>query len=539
MRIKYRFLAGLLTCSLSFTVFACPLSVEAKRQTAAEKAAAEQAAAEKEAERQAYYEKEINSNSIPNWPQGPQIYADAAVIMEASTGTILYNKDMDKAEYPASITKIMTALVALENSSLDDVINYSYYATHSIDRGSSSIGTTEGEELTVEESLYALLLASANECGNGLAEHVAGSVEAFADMMNAKATEIGCTNTHFVNAHGLHDENHYTTPHDMALITREALKNETFLTISGTPSYELRTTNKRDTVTFMPNHHKMIYPYKGDQSYLDDTVISGKTGATNAALNTLVTVAERNGMTLIVVTMRTHSMDGPQVPLFEDTALLLDYASDNFSKINIAANESNFSMDNSNIFHTGSSIFGGSRALVAVNSDGYIILPTGVSFTEASPSLEFQNQEANPDVVATLSYTYQGQPVGETTIELVKSAIQEFNFNKETGEEESPEASADADSDQEEAEKSPKKTFIKINIKWVLIFAAAIVIVVLLLLLLRKLWKHFYFRMRLPGRRRNIRSRRNRRRKKSMGPRRRNSARYQRTPKNRDRYSHF
>ena len=198
--------------------------------TAAEQAAAEAA----EAERQAAYNKTIDSNSIESWPQGPQIYAESAIVMEADTGTILYNKDMDMVNYPASITKIMTALITLEQCSLDEVVTYSYYATHSIEAGSSSIGTTEGEELTVEESLYALLLESANECGNGLAEHVAGSIDAFVEMMNQKAADLGCTNTHFVNPHGLHDDNHYTSAHDMALITQAAIQNEDFVRISGT-----------------------------------------------------------------------------------------------------------------------------------------------------------------------------------------------------------------------------------------------------------------------------------------------------------------
>ena len=245
--------------------------------------------------------------------------------MEADTGTILYNKDMDMHNYPASITKIMTALVTLEHCSLDEMVTYSYYATHSIERNSSSIGTTEGEELTVEESLYALLLESANECGNGLAEHVAGSVEAFADMMNEKAAELGCTNTHFVNPHGLHDDNHYTSAYDMALIMKAALENDIFVRISGTASYDMRATNKDDEITYMKNHHYMIGPYKGISKYLDDTVIAGKTGGTTAAKNTLVTAAERNGLTLIVVTMRTGGDPSGEkgVPLFPDTALLM------------------------------------------------------------------------------------------------------------------------------------------------------------------------------------------------------------------------
>lgn len=534
MKFKYRFLAGLLTYSLSLAIFAAPIQANA---TTAEE--------QKEEERLSYYNKEIETNGIPNWPQGPQIYADSAIVMEASTGTILYSKDMDKPQYPASITKIMTALLAIENCSLDEEMTYSYYATHSIEAGSSSIGTTEGEILTVEQSLYALLLESANECGNGLAEHISGSVEEFANLMNQRAAELGCTNTHFVNPHGLHDDNHYTSAHDMALITQEAIKYETFVTISGTARYDMPATNKDDEITYMRNHHNMIYAYRTDK-FLDDTVIAGKTGGTSAALNTLVTVAERNGMTLIVVTMRTHSTNEKGVPVFSDTALLLDYAADNFNKINIAANETNFSVEGSSFFPTGSSIFGGSQSLVEVNPNGSIILPNGASFADASPTLEFQNEEASPNVVATLSYTYEGQPVGQTTIDLAESAIHEFNFDKETGEEESNPSSAEAEdtkTDLEASSQKTEKTFIKINIKFILIFAAIIVIVILLLLFLRKRRRQYRFRSRQIRTRRNTRSRRRRRRalfSSRRASRSGSSSRYHRTPKNRKRhYTNF
>ena len=296
MKFSRRIITGLLAFSIVGSLCFFPVTADAARKmTAAEKAAAEKL----EQERQAAYAKTIDSNQIEGWPQGPQIYAESAVVMEASTGTILYNKDMDMVNYPASITKIMTALVVLENCSLDEIVTYSYYATHSIEAGSSTIGTTEGEELTVEESLYALLLESANECGNGLAEHVAGSIDAFVEMMNAKAVELGCANTHFVNPHGLHNPEHYTTAHDMALIMQAALQNEDFVRISGTAKYQMRATNKDDEITYMTNHHCMIAPYRGSSAYLDDTVIAGKTGGTTEAKNTLVTAAERSGMTLI------------------------------------------------------------------------------------------------------------------------------------------------------------------------------------------------------------------------------------------------
>lgn len=521
MKFSHRFWAAALSVALLGSACFRPIDVNAakkRKPTAAEIAAAEQA----EQERQEAYNKTIDSNQIEGWPQGPQIYAESAIVMEADTGTILYNKNMDMVNYPASITKIMTALVTLEHCSLDEIVTYSYYATHSIEAGSSSIGTTEGEELTVEESLYGLLLESANECGNGLAEHVAGSVEAFTDMMNEKAAELGCTNTHFVNPHGLHDDNHYTSAHDMALIMRAALQNDNFVRISGTPSYDMRATNKDDEITYMKNHHYMIGPYRGVTKYLDDTVIAGKTGGTSAAKNTLVTAAERGGMTLIVVTMRTASDPNSErgVPLFPDTALLLDYASENFSKVNVAANETNFSVEGSGFFHTGSAIFGQTDPLIEINKNDYIILPNDIPFTDASPELVFQSEE-NSDIIATLSYTWQGQPVGSASIELAKPLVQEFSFDRNTGDPE--------DIGEEETETTPKK-FIRINIRLILTFAAVVAAAALIYLLIRQLMKIFNLSLNTENLRRRFRRRKRIRRKKRPKPKKR----YKRTPKKRE-----
>lgn len=516
-KFSYKFLAAALGIAMLGSVCLQPITAHAI--TAAEKEAAEQA----ERERQEAYNKLIDSNQVENWPQGPQIYAESAVVIEASTGTILYNKDMDQVNYPASITKIMTALLTVENCAMDEVVTYSYYATHSIEVGSSSIGTTEGEELTVEESLYALLLMSANECGNGLAEHIAGSVEAFADMMNAKAAELGCTNTHFVNPHGLPDDNHYTTAHDMALILKAALQNEHFVRIAGTAKYNMRATNKDDEITYMTNHHYMIAPYRGVTRYLDDTVIAGKTGYTDLAMGTLVTAAERNGMTLLVVTMHTRPTGVYGTPLFDDTALLLDYASENFSKLNVAANETNFSLENSGFFHTGSSIFGQYKPLIEIDRNDDIILPNGASFSDASPELIFADNE-NSNLLATLKYTYYGKPIGSASIRLAESKVQEFTFDKETGEE-------DTSGDTKNTE--PKR-FIKINVRLILILAAIAAILLLFLLIFRRLTRSFHISLNLISRERRRRRRKRRsRRSRPLTRRQPPGERYHRTPKRR------
>lgn len=250
-------------------------------------------------------------NQVPE----PVIASEGAVLLDASTGTVLYGKSAEAKYYPASITKLMTALLVAENCSLDDTVTFSAAATTNLEAGAVSLNLTEGDKLTVRQCLYALLLKSANEVGNALAEHVAGSNAKFADMMNAKAAALGCANTHFTNPHGLNDPNHYTTPHDMALIARAAFENATVRTVAGTTSYSLPATIKNGARTISMGH-KMLY--SGDSRYYPG-IIGGKTGYTSKAGNTLVTVAERDGVRLIAVVMKSKSTH------YTDTKALLDY----------------------------------------------------------------------------------------------------------------------------------------------------------------------------------------------------------------------
>ena len=179
-------------------------------------------------------------------------------LMEESTGTILYEKNSDEAHYPASITKIMTTLLALENGNLSDMVTFSDDAINNTE--GSGIARDYGEQMTLEQCLYGVMLESANECAYAVAEHVGGTVENFVDMMNAKAKELGCTNTHFANPHGLQDENHYTTAHDMALIMREGLKNKKFRRIIGATDYTIKPTNMNSESRVLHTHHPMLPP---------------------------------------------------------------------------------------------------------------------------------------------------------------------------------------------------------------------------------------------------------------------------------------
>ena len=273
------------------------------------------------------YNWEVQSDALPGWPTGPQVAAETAILMDAETGEILYAKGIDEKRYPASTTKIMTALIAIENSALTDQVTFSAEAVNGIEPGSTHIGIKPREILTMEQSLYAILLASANEVSSGVAEFVGGSIPDFVNMMNARAEKLGCKNTHFVNANGLHDPEHYTTARDLANIAREAFKNETFRKIIGTEYYIEPKTNITDEERWLNNHHKMLV--SGDMHY--DGCLGGKTGYTSDAGNSLVTYAQRNGMYLISVVLADNA-----VYQYPDTAALLDYGFSNFHKVVLA-----------------------------------------------------------------------------------------------------------------------------------------------------------------------------------------------------------
>lgn len=261
----------------------------------------------------------------------PSLISESAVLMDADTGQVLFDKNMHTQKPPASITKIATVICGLENGNLSDKITMSENAVFSVSRSSSHIALDVGEELTLEEASYAALLVSANEACNGIAEHCGGTIENFVSMMNATAKAAGAKNTNFVNANGLRDENHLTTAYDMACITRYALRNEDFRKIFGTYKYTMAPTNKQPEERPFVNQHYMI----SDPALLYDGFIGGKVGYTTDALCTLVTAAERDGRTLIAVVMRSPR----DYDRYHDTAALLDYGFENFDTLTITSSD--------------------------------------------------------------------------------------------------------------------------------------------------------------------------------------------------------
>ena len=275
----------------------------------------------------------ISTNSISNWPQGPEITSTAAVIMEDTTETTIYAKNMDQVLYPGATVKVMTTLLALENAQLSDQVTMTATGVSGVTDGGASISAQLDEVFTVEQCLYAIMLSSANDVALQIAEHIGGSVDSFVQMMNARAAELGCTNTVFTNPTGLPDENQHTTAHDMALIMKAAIDNESFRTIAGTSSYTIPATNVSGGERVLTNNFAMLN--NTDASYYQ-YCLGGREGYTEASGSTLVCGAEKDGISLIAVVLQ-----GASGTTAAEAVSLLNYGFDNFQLLSLGDNDFN------------------------------------------------------------------------------------------------------------------------------------------------------------------------------------------------------
>lgn len=434
----------------------------------------------------------VDVKAADYWPDAPETLSPGVILMEESTGTILYEKNMDEAHYPASITKIMTTLLALENGNLSDMVTFSDDAINNTE--GSGIARDYGEQMTLEQCLYGVMLESANECAYAVAEHVGGTVENFVDMMNAKAKELGCTNTHFANPHGLQDENHYTTAHDMALIAQAAYQNETFRIIIGTKMYTIPPTNKHAEETVLRNHHDMLCTYhNANRKYLYPYCVGGKTGYTATANSTLVTYAEKDGMTLICVVMNTQSPNQ-----FIDTVNLFDYAFDNFQVLNVAENDTDYSaettVDNGNLDNI--------APFVELDKEAVIVLPKTAEFSDTSSSVEYN--DSDPEIAGSITYTYAGRNVGKADIKTTGVVVEGYAFDNESTEEEEQEA----------------VSTVQVKPIVVVLLIVAVILLGVLLFFLKRFYDNYYIikhnravRRDRKDQRRRIRKKRRRRRR--------------------------
>ena len=283
----------------------------------------------------------ITTNSIAGWPQGPEITSTAAVIMEDSTNTVLYAKNADQQLYPGGTVKVMTTLLALENTQLTDQVTMTDTGVSGVTDGGANISTQLDEVFTIEQCLYAMMLSSANDIALQVAEHIGGSVEGFVQMMNDRAAQLGCTGTVFTNPTGLPDENQHTTAHDMALIMKAAIDNDTFRTIAGTTSYTISATNVSGGERVLTNNFSMLN--SANAAYYPNC-IGGREGYTEASGSTLVCGAEKNGTTLIAVVLQ-----GASGTTAAEAGSLLNYGFDNFQMLSLGDTDFNM-LSGGNVF---------------------------------------------------------------------------------------------------------------------------------------------------------------------------------------------
>ena len=334
------------------------------------------------------------------------IQSEAAILIESSTGKVIYSKNGEERKYPASTTKILTAIIAIEKCSLDEMATVSEYAVTSIPSGYTNANIQVGETLSIKDLLYALMLASANEAAVVIGEHISGSYEEFVNLMNETAVSIGCTNSHFMNGNGIHDENHYTTAHDLALITQYAMKNETFRQIVSTTSYTLPATKvyPYNSRTFT-NTNSLIIVNNNDieNNYYYPYAIGVKTGFTSPAGNCLVAAANNNGLEFISVILGAPDKN----TRYSDAINMFNFAFNNYSFMKLKAKSNSITTIN---IENGTN---DTKSLeLLINSDVNVLTNLDNRSDNIEPKIKLNDNLKAPiskgDIVGTVTYELDG-----------------------------------------------------------------------------------------------------------------------------------
>lgn len=337
------------------------------------------------------------------------IHSPVAMLVDASTGKVLYEKNINEVRYPASTTKIMTAILALEHCSLDEVATVSYDAIFTVPSGYANANLQLGEELTIEQLLKVLLIPSANDAANVIAEHIAGSIDSFANMMNSKAVEIGCTNTHFVNPSGIHNEEHVSTARDLAIMAMYAMQNDTFRSLVKETFYNLPATNKYETtdrVFKTTNDLLRVNNYDKADNYYYKNAIGIKTGYTSAAKNCIVAGAERDGLEFIAVILGAEQTEAGLSERYLDCKTLFEYGFETYAKRKL--------YDENSIYKE-ITISNGTKETKNLNliteNDLTVLIKQEDYDKELLPTLELKEDLKAPimqgDVVGSVSYTVE------------------------------------------------------------------------------------------------------------------------------------
>lgn len=340
----------------------------------------------------------------------PEINAHAAIVMDLDTGDILYEKNPHERMYPASITKVLTCLLAIEQGNVNDVLTVSDSVMAQVEEGSSSIGLVAGEQLTLKDALYGMMLNSGNECALSIAEYIGGSTEGFADIMNKRAKEIGCTDTHFVNPNGLHNEDHYTSCYDMALIGHIAYQYPEFKTLISSQLYTIPETNKNESRDLW-QENRLIYSGNGEYYY--EYCTGGKTGYTMDALATLISFAERNGRRLVCVVMRCD----PTTESYLDSIKLFNFC---FTKYKICKPLTDYDINRKNkiesvILEDFYNDMDHELPIYGVNQDYSFYIRSHIADSEIEKEFVYHSTPVN-GTAGNILFKYNGQTLGSTSI---------------------------------------------------------------------------------------------------------------------------
>ena len=415
----------------------------------------------------------------PDWPLDTGCQSEAGIVMDLDSGAVLFAQNIHVQEYPASITKLLTALVVVENASMDEQVTFSHDAVYNVESGSGNkLQLEEGDVLSVKDCLYVMLLQSSNQAANALAEHVGGSREAFADMMNEKAASLGCRESHFVNPSGLNDPEQLTSAYDMAQIGAAVFGNPTLLEICSTTSATLPPTiNNPNGRTYSMEHKLVVTGDSSDENYYPSAV-AGKTGYTSLAGQTLVTYAEQDGRRQVAVTLkstqRTH---------YSDTKTILNFGFARFKNVSVAENETDYVTGEEPVT-IGDETY--SPSDLYLDEKAVVTLPNDAQFSDADKYLQTEIPASHPEgAVGRIIYTYNDRQIGVAWVYSTKAAsapvsAEDGTDNETAGSENTTDAAKTGTSSTADKEKKPlkltKATYIAAGAGVVVLLIAAAVI---------------------------------------------------------------
>lgn len=342
----------------------------------------------------------------PDWPTDTGVQAESGIVIDMDSDTVLFGQNIHVGYPPASITKILTALLVLENCELDEIVTFSQSAVNNVESDSGNkTGVVAGDKLTVEDCLYSLMLVSSNQTANALAEHVAGSISVFVDMMNAKLAELGCEESHFDNPSGLNGDTQYVSAYDMAKIASAAYQNEDLIQINSTTYHKIAPTTNNPEGFTIKNEHRLVITEDETSEFYYPPAVAGKTGYLIAAGNTLVTYAEQDGRRQVAVILK-----GQPRQYFVDCKELLAFGFRNFTNVEIAEYESRYVTGDGPVELDGVTY---KSSDLMVEPGAVVTLPNGSTFEDAEISLGALPENHPDNAVAQLTYTYNDRVIGK------------------------------------------------------------------------------------------------------------------------------